>query len=146
MNILAYTLISGILGIIGQLLLKKAMLAIGPLVLRPDALPGIATALVFNPLVIAGLAVTVSGTFFWLIALSRADLSYAYPLTSINYLLILLASWLIFGERVTLTRVIGVVAICIGVWAISRTHDRAAPADERPASTPTRASLGDTGT
>ncbi len=124
MNILAYTLISGVMGVVGQLILKQAMLSTGPMALRLDTALFVARTVVLNPMVILGLIITVSGTFFWLIAISRADLSYAYPLTSLNYLLVMLASWLVFGERPSPMRVLGVAAICLGVWAISRTPAR----------------------
>lgn len=124
MNPVFYILISGALGVTGQVILKQAMLAAGPLQLAPDTLVGTLVALASNPLVVVGLGVTVSGTFFWLIALSRLDLSYAYPFASLNYILILVSSWWIFGEQPSAMRVFGVVAICVGVWAISRTAPR----------------------
>ena len=134
MSTLAYILISGVLGVTGQLILKRSMAALGPLTLGPDTALAITWRLMLDPMVILGVVVTVSGTFFWLIALSRVDLSYAYPFASLNYLLILLASWGAFGEQPTPMRVAGVVIICLGVWAISRTPARTAASRERLAS------------
>jgi len=124
MNALGYILVSGIFGVTAQLILKRAVVALGPLTLRPDTLPSVALALVLSPLVILGLAVYVTGTFFWLVALSRTDLSYAYPFASLNYVLVLISSWWLLGEQPSLPRIIGVVVICFGVWAISRTPAR----------------------
>lgn len=126
MNALPYILASGVLGVAGQIVLKRAMLELGPLSLRPETVVALAITLLLNPVVILGLGVTVSGTFLWLIALSRVDLSYAYPFASLNYVLILAATWLLFGERPTLLRIAGVAIICLGVWAISRTPARTA--------------------
>jgi drug/metabolite transporter (DMT)-like permease len=121
---LTYVVVSGLLGVAGQLLLKRALAELGPLVLRPDTVVGLVLTLGVNPLVILGLAIYVSGTLFWLLALSGLDLSFAYPFASLNYLYVLAASWLLLGERPSPVRLIGVVAICLGVWAISRSPAR----------------------
>jgi drug/metabolite transporter (DMT)-like permease len=81
-------------------------------------------AVLLNPGIVLGLGVYVCGTFFWLLAISRVDLSYAYPIASLNYVLVLIASWWLLGEQLTPTRGVGVLAICAGVWAISRTPPR----------------------
>ena len=124
MGVIAYILASGILGVAGQITLKRGLATIGPLTLTPDALPGVIASLALNPLVILGLAVTVSGTFFWLITLSRVDLSFAYPFASLNYVLILATSWWLLDERVSMVRLLGVLAICLGVCLVMRTPAR----------------------
>jgi len=133
MNSLGYILMSGVFGVAGQLILKRAIVGMGPLSLQPDTLLSVALSLVLNPLVILGLAVYACGTFLWLIALSRVDLSYAYPFASLNYVLILLASWFILGEQPSPLRVVGVVVICFGVYAISRTPSKTRLASRRSA-------------
>jgi drug/metabolite transporter (DMT)-like permease len=135
---LAYILLSGLLGVVGQVILKRGVAAVGPLALRPET----ATMLALSPLVILGLAVYVSGTFFWLLVLSRVDLSYAYPFASLNYVLVLLASWWVLGEQPTLMRTIGVVAICLGVWAVARTPATTAPDRRSRMPLPTRVAEG----
>ena len=132
-----YILVSGVLGVTGQLVLKRGLVALGSPALRPDALPAFIAALALNPLIVGGLAVYVLGTLFWLVALSRLDLSYAYPFASLNYVLVLLASWLVLGERPSATRLAGVALICLGVCAIARTtantRERARPLAAAPA-------------
>lgn len=122
MRSIAYILLSGILGVAGQVVLKQGVTALGPLSLSPAALITTAAALLQSPLIILGLGVYGGGTFFWLLALSHLDLSYAYPFASLNYIAIVLASWGILGERPTLGRLIGIVAIGVGVWAVTRTR------------------------
>jgi drug/metabolite transporter (DMT)-like permease len=142
MNPLGYILLSGALGVAGQLILKRAVVALGPLALRLDAIPGVMLALALSPLVILGLAVYLSGTFFWLLALSRADLSYAYPFASLNYVLVLASSWWLLGEQPTPTRIAGVIVICFGVWAISRTPARTIGREPRRPTAPAAAVMG----
>jgi drug/metabolite transporter (DMT)-like permease len=123
-GVLAYILVAGVLAVAGQILLKRGLATMPMLQLTPAALPTTMIGLALNPLVILGLAVTVSGTFFWLILLSRVDLSYAYPFASLNYVLVLAASWLILGEQISSVRLLGVASICLGVCLVMRTPAR----------------------
>lgn len=119
--VLAYIIASGALGVAGQLILKYDLTRLGPLSLRTDTLIRVILELVLHPLIVGGLLVYGSGTFLWLLALSRSDLSYAYSFASLNYVVVFLASWWLLGEQPSLSRLVGVGAICAGVWAISRT-------------------------
>jgi drug/metabolite transporter (DMT)-like permease len=56
----------------------------------------------------------------WLLVLSRVEVSYAYPLLSIVYIVTAFAGWLFFHESIGATRWAGIVVICIGVWLITR--------------------------
>jgi drug/metabolite transporter (DMT)-like permease len=62
----------------------------------------------------------VCGTLFWLTALSRVDLSYAYPFASLSYIIMLTASWLLFNENITPMRLMGSLVVGLGVFLISR--------------------------
>lgn|SRR5215472_1562164 len=111
-------LISVSLSVVGQLLLKMGVSRLGQLDL--DGMHAILSAarLASQPLVWTGLAVYGLGTFFWLAALSRVELGYAYPFLSLSYVLILLAAWIFLREDVSVGRVIGVVVVCLGVYAV----------------------------
>ena len=89
-----YIMISVIGGAVGQILLKKGMGSMGPLTLSLGKLGEVLWRIGTNPYVIAGLAIYVTGTVFWLVALSRVDLSYAYPFASLSYVVMLAAAWL----------------------------------------------------
>jgi drug/metabolite transporter (DMT)-like permease len=52
--------------------------------------------------------------------LSRVEVSYAYPLLSVGYIVTTFAGWLFFHESIGPTRWAGIVVICIGVWLITR--------------------------
>jgi multidrug transporter EmrE-like cation transporter len=53
-------------------------------------------------------------------ALSRVDLSFAYPFLSISYILVLIAGYFVFGETVNASRMVGVALICGGTFFIAR--------------------------
>jgi drug/metabolite transporter (DMT)-like permease len=115
-----YILISVLAGAAGQLLLKKGMSSMGPLTLSVNQLLPLIWRLATNPYVVFGLAIYMGGTLFWLTALSRVDLSYAYPFASMSYVVMLVASWRLFGEDLTAMRILGSLVIMFGVFLISR--------------------------
>jgi multidrug transporter EmrE-like cation transporter len=109
------------LGVCGQLLLKHGMSS------DPDQVDEVGEVLprlikaALNPVVIAGFTFYAVSAALWLIVLTRTELSYAYPLLSMGYIIVVLLSRVFFGEAVTLTRFLGTVVIACGVWLISRT-------------------------
>lgn len=117
---IVYILISVLAGAIGQVLLKKGMGSMGPLTLTLNQLASTLWRIGTNPYVIIGLAIYMGGTVFWLTALSRVELSYAYPFASLSYVVMLAASWLLFSENITSLRLLGTLVVCAGVFLISR--------------------------
>ena len=94
----------------GQLLLKSGARQLAGLA-RIDFL----TAAARNGHVLAGLAAWITATIFWLFVLRVAPLSRAYGLTSLTYLLVLVASVWMLGEDVRRMHVAGTILIVIGV-------------------------------
>lgn len=73
-----------------------------------------------NPWAIGGVALFGVSFVFMSGALSRVDLSVAYPLMSgIVFLLVLSVSVLVFGESLGLTKILGVGAILSGIMILS---------------------------
>ena len=121
MNIaVVYIMISVLGGAIGQLLLKRGMTILGPLTLSIQDLGSILLALASNPFVVGGLFLYGCSTIFWLVALSHVDLSYAYPFASLSYVIMLVASWKLFDEDISILRLLGTAIIAAGVFLISR--------------------------
>ena len=72
-------------------------------------------ALVFHPKVLLGLFFWGISTMLWLIVLNSTELSYAYCLGSLNYVVIPVVSQWLFKERIEHIRIIGMLIIFIGV-------------------------------
>ena len=117
---IGYILISVLAGAIGQIMLKKGMSSMGAITLNFDQLFNIFWRIGTNPYVMIGLVIYVAGVVFWLGALSRVDLSYAYPFASMSYVVMLIASWQLFNENITPLRLVGTLVICVGVLLVSR--------------------------
>jgi multidrug transporter EmrE-like cation transporter len=107
------------LSVAGQLVLKSGVDRLGSLSLSRGGAIVAAARLVTNPLIWLGFAIYGVGTFFWLAALSRVELGYAYPFLSLSYVLVMLASWLFFREELSVSRCLGVAVICLGVYAVA---------------------------
>jgi multidrug transporter EmrE-like cation transporter len=121
MNItVAYILVAVAGSAAGQLLLKRGMSTMGPLTISANQIFKTMWRIGTNPYVCIGLFVYLCGTFLWLVALSRVDLSYAYPFASLSYIVIIIGAWLFFGERIDMWRILGSLAIITGVIFISR--------------------------
>jgi multidrug transporter EmrE-like cation transporter len=109
------------LNAVAQLALKQGMRQIGEFeFILANALP-IGWQVGTNPFVALGLFCYVVSVGIWILVLSRVEVSLAYPMLSIGYVVNALAAWWLFGENLTPTRIAGIVVICFGVWLLSRT-------------------------
>ena len=108
------------LAVAGQLFMKAGMsnYQIGEINLQ-NSIPQF-LKMMFRPLVFTGFVFFLISSFFWLLALSKVPLSFAYPMVSISYVLILFFSWFIFKEQVGSIRWLGAAVIIFGVYLISR--------------------------
>ena len=120
MNALVYILPSVVTAVIGQLLLKHGMSGMGALSLGECSVVSLVVRVFTNPWVILGLACYVGGLIFWLIALSRAPLSFVYPFAALTMAMVVLSSAVIFHETLTPLRLIGVAVIVTGVFVVAR--------------------------
>ncbi len=118
MNIL-FILVAVFIGVVSQLMVKKGLNLLGPLDFSTGLLRNY-LKMFASPYVFWGIIIYCLSIFFWLYALSRVDLSFAYPFLAVSYVLILLFSWMFLGESISMLRIAGVVVICFGVFLISQ--------------------------
>jgi drug/metabolite transporter (DMT)-like permease len=105
---------------LAQLTLKHGMNQVGVASLSTGSLKAVAT----NVSVIAGLALFGLSAVVWLLVLSRASLSFAYPFASLTYVLILLADKFVLHEDIPILRWAGVFAIMSGIVMVAQTPHR----------------------
>jgi drug/metabolite transporter (DMT)-like permease len=80
-----------------------------------------------NPLVVLGVLLLMVWLISQLSLLSRVDLSYVLPVTSVSYVLTALMGEFLLHERVSTERWIGIGMIGLGVSLVVRTVPRTAP-------------------
>lgn len=113
---------SVILAVTGQTILKIGMDDVGrigsaELARVGDTILRVAT----TPKVVIGLSFYVLSAALYMVALSRVDLSVAYPFAGLSYLVITLIAWLFLKEDIPSMRWLGVAVITTGVFIVSRT-------------------------
>jgi len=103
-----------------QLLLKAGVNAVGHFEFtRANILP-IGFKLAMQLPIIGGLACYVVSVVVWIVGLSRVDVSIAYPMLSLGYVVNAVAAWYLFGEVLSLQRLVGIGIILIGVLVLAR--------------------------
>lgn len=71
--------------------------------------------------ILSGMACFVLALGAYSYVLSKFNLSIAYPImTSLSFVIVILASWLVFKESITPVQVAGFILILSGVWLVAR--------------------------
>ncbi|HEX7340746.1 MAG TPA: SMR family transporter [Rhodanobacteraceae bacterium] len=117
-------LIGVLLNATAQLLLKMGVRPLGIIHLNLPTLVKAGFSLAMSPYILGGLACYVLSVVVWLLALSRAAVSVAYPMLSIGYIVTAIAAWLYLGERMNATRWLGICIIIVGVILVTRSGTR----------------------
>jgi multidrug transporter EmrE-like cation transporter len=115
--ILAGVLLNGL----AQIFLKQGMRTVGSFSLTLESLPAVGGKVALNSHILLGLACYGVSVLVWLIVLSRVEVSFAYPLLSVAYIVVALAGRTLFDETISLARWVGILVICFGVFLMTRT-------------------------
>lgn len=76
--------------------------------------------LLCDPWVISGVIATFVGGLCWMVAMTKVELSYAYPFIGLVFVLILVSSSVLFHEAITPAKVIGVLLVIAGILVVGR--------------------------
>ncbi|MCE9639129.1 MAG: EamA family transporter [Betaproteobacteria bacterium] len=122
MNAISFSLLlTGVLLNAGaQLLLKAGTNSVGVFEFSRDNIIPVGWKLATEPHIMGGLGCYVISVVVWIMALSRVEVSIAYPLLSIGYVVNAIAAYYLFGEAVTPMRLTGIAIIIVGVWIVAR--------------------------
>ena len=111
-------LASVLLNAIAQLLIKKGMIGIGQVSINEIGRSII--PMLTNIWLLCAMICYAVSILLWLSILSKVEVSFAYPFLSIGYIVTAVAGYAFFNENLSITRILGIVIICIGVIVISR--------------------------
>jgi len=114
-------LLGVMLNALAQITLKQGMRTIGHFGFSLDNIFPILVKVGTNPFILAGLVCYVVSVLVWLMVLSRVEVSFAYPLLSVGYIVTAIAGFWLFNENMGLVRWMGILIICLGVYLITRT-------------------------
>ncbi|BEV73619.1 MULTISPECIES: SMR family transporter [unclassified Paludibacterium] len=116
----ALILFGVLLNAAAQLCLKAGVRQIGHFDFSPANILPIGWKLATNLPIFGGLSCYVVSVVVWILALSRVEVSMAYPMLSIGYVVNALLAWWLFGEMITAQRMAGIAVIIIGVVLVAR--------------------------
>ncbi|MDF2568451.1 MAG: arnF [Sporomusa sp.] len=106
-------LLSVLIGAVGQVAFKYGATHI------PDTGTFLEKAVAAWPIT-AGLALYGVSTLLWIYALRTVELSFAYPLISLGYVLVFIASYFLFHETIGPLRIGGLVLILSGIVLVAK--------------------------
>lgn len=115
-----YIFLTIVLTVYGQIAIKWQVLKAGAL---PELLPekiSFLLHLLLNPWIISALLAALLAAVFWMAAMTKLQLSHAYPFMGLTFVLVLLGSGFFFQEPVTLFKVTGVGLIVLGLVVASQ--------------------------
>ena len=76
--------------------------------------------LLFDPFIFSGFVAAFIASFFWMAAMTKFDVSYAYPFMSAAFVLVFLLSVVFFHEPITWQKTLGLLLIIAGIIVTSR--------------------------
>lgn len=112
-------LTSVFLGAIGQILVKVGAVNLSLNFSQGQFIPSIISILK-NFFVMSGIVSYGTSFLIWIKVLSKVELSYAYPMVSLGYVITTLYAYFFLNENISIERVLGIFLIIGGVFLISR--------------------------
>jgi multidrug transporter EmrE-like cation transporter len=109
-----------LLNAVAQLALKASVSDTGIISLDMQSLMSSAGSLVTNLWLWVGLICYGISVVVWILALSRVDVSIAYPMLSIGYIVNAIAASHLFDEPLGVSKVVGIGIIIVGVYILAR--------------------------
>lgn len=103
-----------------QLLMRWRVGAAGSLPASSSERVGFVVGLLMTPWIWLAVLCTFLAGVSWMLALTKFELSYAFPFTGVSFLVMLTAGALMFGEHVTLGRAAGTLLVMLGLFVVVR--------------------------
>jgi multidrug transporter EmrE-like cation transporter len=104
----------------GQLIIKYEVNRVFGIAEGITSLPFLLKFIFTRPLVLSGFASAFLASLAWVGAVSKFEMSYAYPFMSLNFVLVVLLSFYAFNESINAYKIFGLLLICIGVAVLSK--------------------------
>lgn len=98
-----------------QLVLKWQIGGVGALPLGGLEKVVFLVRLIGNPWIFSGFVSAFLAAIAWMAAMTKFDISHAYPFMSLNFVVVILAGGLLFNEAITLYKVAGLALIVAGI-------------------------------
>ena len=104
---------------IAQIALKRGASAFSDLKFSLSSIFELIIGIFQNKWLFTGMTLFVISFFFYIFTLSKVQLSFAYPImVSAGMVLVLIGSWIFFGEQLSQKNIIGIILIILGIFLL----------------------------
>jgi len=122
-KILVLVLIAEALTAAGQVLLKRSANELGSHDLKKvNAHLKFLSEVFSKPGLWIGFVLMTLGLVIWLIALAEGDLSFVFPLSSLQFIFVLFLAHFMLGEKIDRMKLAGTLLVVLGIVLITITH------------------------
>lgn len=104
----------------GQMIIKWRISSLPPLPANTQEKIAHLISLIFDPAIFSGFVAAFLASLAWMGAMTKFDLSHAYPFMGLNFVLVLILSGWLFSEPVNLQKIIGIALIISGTIVSAR--------------------------
>lgn len=104
----------------GQLILKWRIVSFGPMPIDTADKLKFLIYLLFDPAIFSGFVAAFLASLAWMAAMTKFDLSHAYPFMSLNFVVVLLLSGWLLNESMTYQKILGVILVVLGTLVAAR--------------------------
>ena len=104
-----------ILTVYGQIIIKWQALNAGHLPINFTDKLWFLIELLMNPWIISAFLAAFLASLTWIAAMTKLDLSHAYPFMSTAFILVLILSGIFFNEPITIMKILGLIFIVVGI-------------------------------
>lgn len=114
-----YIFITLVLTVYGQMILKWRL---NQFTDWPSSFMGKAIFLmksVFDPYIFSSFFSAFLASLLWMAALREFELSKAYPMMSLSFVLVMILSYFLFGETMNIQKIAGTILVLGGIFLIS---------------------------
>jgi multidrug transporter EmrE-like cation transporter len=99
----------------GQLILKWRIGKYGTLPVDFDEKIIFLLKLFLDPFILSGFFAAFLASLFWMAAMTKFELSHAYPFMAANFVLVLFFSALLFSETISILKIVGIALVFVGI-------------------------------
>lgn len=108
------------MGAVGQLVLKAGADQLGEFNITISTFFQSIWMVLKSPVLLVGLVLFGMSFLLWIKVLTKAELSQAYPIVSLSYVIVGIGSAIFFNEPITMQKIMGIGAIVIGVFILNK--------------------------
>jgi bacterial/archaeal transporter family protein len=114
--------------VFGDLWLSQGMKSFGAVgSLTPASIFNLIAYLLTSPSIVLGVLTLISSLGFYLVAISRFDLSYVLPIHSSGYVFNAFFAWILLGEHISWLRWVATIMVAVGVYLVNRSGHQSPP-------------------